>query len=188
MLATVIAPNWNWLCSGDEVFPAMLAAIEGAQKSVCLETYTFAVGPLGERFREALIRAHKRGAQVRVLIDALGSMTLPDNFWVPLRGVGAQVRQFNPLSLNRLGIRDHRKLLVCDERVAFVGGFNIASEYEGDGIQRGWCDIGLKLEGPLAAELASSADEMFARADFQHKRFLRLRQFSAKKMVVAANE
>src|SRR6266478_8712109 len=102
MLATVTGLNWNWLCSGDEVFPAMLDAIESAQKTVCLETYTFSEGPLGERVREALIRAHKRGAQVRVLIDALGSMTLPDSFWVPLRGVGATVRQFNPLSLNRL--------------------------------------------------------------------------------------
>src|SRR5258707_295119 len=176
MLATVIAPNWNWLCSGDEVFPAMLAAIEGAQKTVCLETYTYSVGPLGERFREALIRAQKRGAQVRVLIDALGSMTLPDSFWVSLRGVGAQVRQFNPLSLNRLGIRNHRKLLVCDERVAFVGGFNVASDYEGDGVTRGWFDLGVRVEGPLAVELAAAFDEMFARADFRHKRFMRLRK------------
>ena len=166
----------------------MLAAIEGAQKSVCLETYTFAVGPLGERFREALIRAHKRGAQVRVLIDALGSMTLPDNFWVPLRGVGAQVKQFNPLSLNRLGIRNHRKLLVCDERVAFVGGFNISSEYEGDGIKCGWCDLGLRIEGPLVLELAASFEEMFSRADFQHKRFMLLRKFNAKRTVRARTE
>ncbi len=188
MLATVIAPNWNWLCSGDEVFPAMLAAIEGAQKTVCLETYTYSVGPLGERFREALIRAQKRGAQVRVLIDALGSMTLPDSFWVSLRGVGAQVRQFNPLSLNRLGIRNHRKLLVCDERVAFVGGFNISSEYEGDGIKCGWCDVGLRIEGPLAVDLAASFDEMFTRADFQHKRFMLLRKTSAKRTVRSRNE
>lgn len=166
----------------------MLAAIEGAQKSVCLETYTYSVGPLGERFREALIRAQKRGARVRVLIDALGSMTLPDNFWVPLRGVGAQVRQFNPLSLNRLGIRNHRKLLVCDERVAFVGGFNISSEYEGDGIKCGWCDVGLRIEGPMAMELAASFDEMFSRADFQHKRFMLLRKFSAKRTVRARDE
>ena len=188
MLATVTAANWNWLCTGDEVFPAMLSAIEAAQKSVSLETYTYSVGPLGERFREALIRAHKRGARVRVLIDALGSMTLPDNFWVPLRGVGAQVRQFNPLSLNRLGIRNHRKLLVCDERVAFVGGFNISSEYEGDGIKCGWCDVGLRIEGPLVLELAASFDEMFSRADFQHKRFMLLRKFSAKRTAGARDE
>src|SRR5262245_30281278 len=114
MLATVTGVNWNWFRSGDEVFPAMLEAIENAQKSVCLETYTYSVGPLGERFRDALLRAQKRGARVRVLVDALGSLTLPETFWTQLRHEGAQVRLFNPLSLNRLGIRNHRKLLVCD--------------------------------------------------------------------------
>ena len=166
----------------------MLVAIEAARESVSLETYIYSVGPLGERFREALIKAQERGARVRVLIDALGSIGLPNTFWGPLRGVGAQVRIFNPLSLNRFGIRNHRKLLVCDERVAFGGGYNISSEYEGDGITCGWCDIGLKIEGPLVAELASTFDDMFARSEFQHKRFFQLRQFSAKKMVVAPHE
>jgi cardiolipin synthase len=187
MLGTVTGANWTWFCSGDEIFPAMLEAIEGAQKSVCLETYTFSVGPLGEKFRDALIRAHDRGAEVRVLIDALGSMTLPENFWAQLRGVGARVRVFNPLSLNRLGIRNHRKLLVCDDEVAFVGGFNISSEYEGDGVRCGWCDLGLKIAGPLVTELTASFDAMFSLADFQHKRFMQLRKFSAKKTVQAQN-
>jgi len=188
MLGTVTAVNWNWFCSGDEIFRAMLEAIESAQKTVRLETYTYSVGPLGERFREALIRAQKRGVQVQVLIDALGSFTLPENFWVLLRGVGGQVRLFNPLSLNRLGIRNHRKLLVCDDRTAFVGGFNISSEYEGDGIKCGWCDLGLRIEGPLAVELGASFDQMYSRAEFQHKRFMLFRKFNAKRTVQASNE
>jgi len=188
MLAAVSGPTFNWLCSGKEVFPAMLSAIEAAVESVCLETYTFSVGPLGERFRDALIRAQQRGVRVRVLIDAVGSIALPDTFWTSLRSAGGQVRLFNPLSLHRFGIRDHRKLLVCDDRVAFVGGFNISSEYDGDGVTCGWCDLGLKLEGPLTGQLAATFDDMFARADFQHKRFFQLRQFSAKKTVVTPNE
>ena len=63
----------NWLCTGDEVFPEMLAAIDAAIKSVCLEIYFFLDSPIGIRFREALIRACKRGAKVRVLVDAVGS-------------------------------------------------------------------------------------------------------------------
>jgi len=173
----------NWLCTGDEIFPAMLAAIEEAQKEVCLETYTFTPSPLGERFRDALVRARHRRVRVRVLVDALGSYGLPDDFFRPLQGAGAEVRQFNPIALNRLSIRNHRKLLVCDDQVAFVGGFNIAPEYEGDGVTCGWCDVGLKIAGPLAAQLASSFDEMFARADFRHKRFMRFRRFDAKKSV-----
>src|SRR5437867_3734445 len=122
MLTEAAAAKYQWLHAGNEAFPAMLAAIEAAQSSVCLETYTYAAGPLGERFREALVRARRRGARVRVLYDALGSRGLPGTFFQPLHAAGGEVRQFNPLAVNRLGIRDHRKLLVCDERIAFVGG------------------------------------------------------------------
>src|SRR4051812_40053913 len=124
MEAVEVKATCNWLCSGDEMFPAMLAAIDAAQKTVCFETYTFTSSPLGERFREALVRAVQRGAKVRVLIDALGSLRLPDAFWDPLRAVGGEMRLFNPIALNRMAIRNHRKLLVCDDQVAFVGGFN----------------------------------------------------------------
>src|SRR5258708_872428 len=191
---TTLAPvgaakwNWNWLCTGNEIFPAMLGAIDAAQLSVCLETYTYSAGELGARFREALVRARQRGARVQVLYDALGSRGLPGTFWDALRRVGGEVRQFNSIRLMRMGIRDHRKMLVCDERVSFVGGFNIASEFEGDGVICGWCDIGLKIEGPLSAQLAQTFQEMFARAEFQQKRFVRLRRSTAKKTVVAPNE
>jgi cardiolipin synthase A/B len=161
----------------------MIAAIEEAKSEVCLETYTFSPGPPGEQFLDALVRARQRRVRVRVLIDALGSYGLPANFFAPLQGVGAEVRLFNPIALNRMSIRNHRKLLVCDDRVAFVGGFNIAPEYQGDGVRCGWCDVGLKIVGALAVRLASSFDEMFARADFRHKRFMRFRRFDAKKSV-----
>jgi cardiolipin synthase A/B len=178
----------NWLCTGDEIFPAMLAAIDDAKKEVCLETYTFSIGSPGERFRDALIRARQRGVRVRVLIDGLGSYGLPADFFKPLSDAGAEVRVFNPVVLNRMSIRNHRKLLACDDQVAFVGGFNIAPEYEGDGVKCGWCDVGLKITGSLAGQLASSFDEMFARSDFRHKRFMRFRRFDAKKSVTWPTE
>jgi cardiolipin synthase len=181
MSSTAIQTACQWLRTGDEIFPAMLAAIDAARSSVCLEVYTFAPGRLGERFRDALVRAQRRGARVRVLVDALGSVGLPNDFWRPLRSVGGEARWFNPIALTRFWFRNHRKLLVCDGRVAFVGGFNIAPEYEGDGIRSGWRDLGLKLEGPLATQLVSSFDEMFARADFRHKRFTLLRRFAVNK-------
>ena len=84
---------------------------------------------------------------------------------------------FNPLALDRLGIRNHRKLLVCDERVAFVGGFNIASEYDGDGVTAGWFDLGLQGgTDRWRRNWRPPSSDMFARADFQHKRFIRLRK------------
>jgi len=96
----------------------MLAAIESAQQSVDLEMYTYGPGPLGERFREALTAARRRGLRVRVLLDAIGTRGLPSAFWRPLQSQGGEVRYFNPLSLHRFGIRDHRKLLVCDSQTA----------------------------------------------------------------------
>ncbi len=180
--------TWKWLRCGDETFPAMLAAMDAAKETVCLETYIFSDDKLGRRFRDALIAARQRGVEVRVLVDGVGSNDLPGDFWSSLTAAGGEARVFNPIALKRFGIRNHRKLLVCDSRVAFIGGFNISREYEGDGVVRGWCDLGLQLEGGLISKLSSSFDEMFALADFRHKRLVRLWRAKHKKIVVAANE
>jgi cardiolipin synthase len=166
----------------------MLAAIDAAVERVAFETYIFAQCQLGERFRAALIEAARRGVRVRVLIDALGSLELPDYFWHPLQAAGAEVKIFNPISVGRLGIRNHRKLLACDGRVAFIGGFNVAHEYEGDGVTRGWRDIGMRLNGALAAQLEASFDRIFPLADLRHKPFIRLRKTGAKKALVGPTE
>ena len=182
-------PVCRWLRAGDEIFPAMIAAIDAASRSVGLEVYTFEDSALGQRFREALLRARGRDVQVRVLVDAIGSIMLSNHFWDPLRQAGGEARVFNAIDLRRWTIRSHRKLLVCDEQVAIVGGFNISPAYEGDGIKSGWCDVGLSIaDPPLAKRLASSFDEMFERADFRHKRFMRWRKFGAKKTVKLPEE
>jgi len=177
-----------WFASGDAIFPAMLAAIDAAVERVSLETYIFADCRLGERFRAALTDAARRGLKVRVLIDALGSLELPDYFWHPLQAAGAEVKIFNPLSLGRLGIRNHRKLLACDGRIAFIGGFNVAHEYEGDGVSRGWRDIGVRVNGALAAQLEASFDRIYGVADMRHKLFIRLRRTGAKRTLVGTAE
>jgi cardiolipin synthase len=168
--------EFRWLRTGDETFAAMVSAIEAAKTSIELESYIYSAGPIGERFRDALIRACHRGVRVQVLIDSFGSITLMDSFWQPLRRAGGEMGWFNPLTLRRFNIRNHRKLLICDRQVGFIGGFNIAPEWEGDGVTRGWRDLGLQINGPLAEELAASFDDMFARADFKHRRFIRLRK------------
>jgi cardiolipin synthase A/B len=170
------------------MFPAMLAAIEAARESVCLETYIYSGDAIGERFRTALVGARQRGVRVRVLVDALGSMSLSWGFWHPLLAAGGEVRRFNPLALDRLGIRNHRKMLVCDDRVAFVGGYNIAADYDGDGVVSGWCDLGVQVTGPLPAQLARSFDEMFARADLQHKLSTLWRKSAARRAVAAPHQ
>src|SRR5471032_161164 len=182
-------PALEWLATGREVFPAMLAAMAAARKSIRLETYIFSDGQLGRRFLDALIAAARRGVQVRVMVDAAGSWFLPDDFFSPLIAAGAEVRRFNPLHLWRFGVRDHRKLLVCDESVIFIGGFNVADEYDGDGVTRGWCDLGVRLENPvLAKDLGDSFEELFALSDFHRKPLMRLRRFKRKRKSRATGE
>jgi cardiolipin synthase A/B len=166
----------EWLRTGEQALEQMLAAIAAATKSVRLEMYIVHAGPIADEFRTALVNARQRGLRVRVLVDAFGSAYLPDAFWNPLRERGGEFRWFNPIGLRRVFIRDHRKLLVCDDELAFIGGFNIATEYSGDGVTSGWCDLGLKVRGELAEELGAAFDAMYACADFKHKPFPRLRK------------
>src|SRR5882762_9386709 len=108
----------RWLRSGKDAFPAMLAAIEAARRSVRLEMYIYSSSAPGDQFREALMRAARRGVYVQVLLDAVGSFGLSASFWRPLTEVGGKFRWFNPLKIGRISYRDHRKMLVCDEETA----------------------------------------------------------------------
>ena len=170
---------FRWLRTGEEVLDAMRSAIEKARRTVRLEIYIFDDTAVGQAFRDALAAAAAQGVRVQVLLDAVGSFSLAEAFWEPLRAAGGEVRWFNPLTLERLSYRDHRKILVVDDALAFVGGCNIAAEYSGDGVTRGWRDLGLQTNGALAVELAASFDAMFERADFKHKRLQRLRRSNA---------
>ena len=136
---------FRWLTTGSLAFERALLAIDQARASVDLEIYIFAADEPGRVFLEHLTVAARRNVRVRVLVDSFGSIALPDAFWQPLRAAGGEVRWFNPISLGRFAIRDHRKLLVCDVAIGFVGGFNISSDYAGDGVTRGWRDLGLEL-------------------------------------------
>jgi len=174
---------FQWWTAGDAAFAAAGQAIQAAARSVWLEIYIYADSPLGQRVRDQLTAAARRGVAVRVLVDAVGSFELADSFWRPLREAGADVRWFNPLSLGGFAIRNHRKLLVCDGQSAFIGGFNIAEQWLGDGVRSGWRDLVLCVEGPLVSELAASFNDLFQRADLPHAPFCRLRRSQAKKSV-----
>lgn len=179
--------SFRWLRSGDEAFPAMLDAIETAARTIRLEMYIYSAGNPGELIRDALVRACERGVQVRVMLDALGSFSLPRGFWDKLTGLGGRLEWFNPIAFTRFPYRNHRKLLVCDEQTAFVGGFNIAPEYNGDGIRSGWRDVGVRIHGPLAAELAESFDTTFARLDFNHRPLQRFRKSTSHATISGEN-
>jgi cardiolipin synthase len=144
------------LINGDAAFPAMLTAIAGAQKCISIEFYKIRKDAVGDGFVRALIEAAQRGVRVRFLYDAYGSRTVTYGDFSELIHAGAEVRVFNPLlwlTFVRVNNRDHRKILVVDGRIAFLGGLNLAEEYAGNGMN-GWRDTALMIEGPavLAAE------------------------------------
>ncbi|MBI3881536.1 MAG: phosphatidylserine/phosphatidylglycerophosphate/cardiolipin synthase family protein [Verrucomicrobia bacterium] len=176
------ASAFRLLRTGADALAAMLAAIESATASIQLESYIYANDATGREFLRALVMAADRGVRVRVLVDAFGSFELDSAHFLALLGAGGEMKWFNPIGLDRFAFRSHRKLLVCDGRVAFIGGFNISKDYAGDGRTSGWCDLGLRIEGPLVGELAASFGEMFALADFRHERLAPLRKSSAGKM------
>ncbi len=156
----------------------MLAALAAARQSVELEVYIFANDEIGRQFLTALTRAAQTGVRVRVLVDAYGSLTLPKTFFHPLIQAGGDVRFFNPLRFTRFGVRDHRKLLLCDRRTVFLGGANLAKSYHGDGVQLGWLDLMLQLdEAALAHRLVHEFEAMFSNADFAFRRRHKLRVF-----------
>ena len=117
------------LRNGDEAYPSMIDAIEKAEKSVALLSYIFDSDPAGEQFLEALKAAQKRGIEVRVLIDAVGSNYSKPNMADRLQQEGITAAKFLPTRTIRLfryaNMRNHRKILVVDGRIGFTGGTNI---------------------------------------------------------------
>lgn len=121
------------LPGGDIAYPAMLAAIASAQQSVTLLTYIFHNDAGGDAFVRALVEAHQRGVQVRVLIDAVGSRYRPTGVLKRLRAQGVPCAAFLPPAVTRvlsqINLRNHRKILVVDGKVAFTGGMNISANH-----------------------------------------------------------
>ncbi len=117
------------LINGDEAYPAMLAAIDGAKKSITLCSYIFDNDRAGQMFAEALGRAVKRGVETRVLIDSVGSRYTFPSIVPTLRRLGVRtdrfMRTFLPRSFAYSNLRSHRKILVVDGAIGFTGGLNI---------------------------------------------------------------
>lgn len=169
-------PRMEWLGTGREGLAAMLAGIEAARVSVALEMYILEDCEIGARFRLALRAAALRGVRVRVLVDTFGSIELSGDYLEPVRAAGGDCRWFNPSELGRFTYRDHRKLLIIDDAVAFVTGFNIGTAYDGDGVTTGWRDLGVVVRGGFVAPLAQAFHGMFGAASFRHQRLARFRR------------
>ena len=145
------------LDGGDRAYPAMLSAIAHARTSIDLEVYAFSPSGVGARFIEALGRAARRGVAVRVVIDGWGSARRGRGVANSLRQAGCVVRIHHRLLamlVGRFG-RNHRKLLLVDDEIAFLGGINIGDENLHEGGYPGWADLALAICGPQCARLGA---------------------------------
>lgn len=145
------------LCDAAENYPAWLAAIGAAARTILFESYLFQDDAVGREFTAALAAKAREGVRVRVVYDCLGSGR-SGALWEELRNAGAQVRGFNPFRIDSpLGwlSRDHRKTIVVDGCVGFVSGVCVSSRWCGDAQRRfePWRDTGVEIRGPVVAEL-----------------------------------
>lgn len=149
------------LRDGAQAFPVMLDAIAAAHREVLLEMYWVGPDSVGERFRDALVERARAGVRVCVIYDAIGSMGITPAWWRPLFAAGGRAVEYHSISpldprfrLERVELRDHRKLIVVDGGHGFTGGINLASAWlpdvEGGA---GWRDDVIEARGEAAQEL-----------------------------------
>lgn len=166
------------LRDGPATYAAMLAAIAAATDHIHMETYIIEDDEVGQLFSAALIAKQRQGVQVNLLHDSVGTIGTPATFFKQLTDAGIRVLEFNPINPLQarkdweLNQRDHRKLLIVDGQIAFLGGINISSVYSGGSstglgsgvrvrarkartqdVDTSWRDTDMQLQGPVVAEL-----------------------------------
>lgn len=148
------------LRNGDEIFPAMLQAIEDAEHTIDFVTFVYWQGDIARRFADTLAKKSLDGARVRVVLDAFGSAPMKRSLIRRMSGAGVAIERFRPTARWKFWEADHRthrKILVVDNKVAFTGGVGIASEWEGDA--RGpseWRDTHFRVDGPAVLALKAA--------------------------------
>ena len=163
----ILGNKTTLLQDGPATYAAMFAAMAQAQDHINLESYIIEDDAVGHEFAQLLLAQQRRGVQVNLIYDSVGGFNTPKLFFEPLLQAGVAVLEFNPINPLQargewlLNNRDHRKLLVVDGRVAFIGGINISSVYSSGSILRrpkkttgnaAWRDTDLQLQGPVVAE------------------------------------
>jgi cardiolipin synthase len=138
--------------TGRKTFRSILDNIDGAKKSIHLEFYIIANDEIGNKIKDKLIDKAREGIKVRLIFDDVGSWHLPKRFVAELVAAGVEVYPFMevkfPLLTSKVNYRNHRKIIVIDGKVAFMGGMNIADRYlKGDELLGTWYDTVLRIEG-----------------------------------------
>ncbi|MEA2344645.1 MAG: hypothetical protein QOF63_2814 [Thermoanaerobaculia bacterium] len=148
------------LKNGIEIFPAMLAAIRDAQRTINLEFYIYWDGEIGRKFAEALAEKARAGVAVKVVLDAVGSAQMSKSLVNFMARNGIDMEWYHPLrwyTISTLNHRTHRKLLIVDGRIGFSGGVGIADDWLGDAdAPNHWRDTVARVEGPVVTQMQSA--------------------------------
>lgn len=156
------------LLNGDQIFPAMLAAIRAAQKSITFETYIYWSETIGQEFAHALSERARAGVKVHVMLDFIGSIKMDPRQIDAMKAAGVQVQRYHkPVwwKLARLNNRTHRKILVVDGKVGFTGGVGIADQWRGNAQdEHHWRDTHFRVEGPVVGQMQAVFTDNWTKA------------------------
>jgi cardiolipin synthase len=156
------------LLNGDQIFPSMLAAIRGAERTITFETYIYWSETIGKEFSDALIERAKAGVKVHVMLDFIGSIKMDAASMEAMKAAGVQLQRYHKPAwwkLTRLNNRTHRKLLVVDGKIGFTGGVGIADKWRGAGQDSDhWRDTHFRVEGPVVGQIQAVFTDNWTKA------------------------
>lgn len=160
------------LTSGESAYRDLLAAIQNARRSIFITTFIFGNDDVGVAITSALVEKAETGVEIRLLVDSLGAAAIGHPCFDKLKGSRAKVAYFMPVLhiplRGRTNLRNHRKLMVIDSEIAFVGGMNLAEEYMGPRKSKSrWVDLAVRIEGGCVADIENlfRADWLYATND-----------------------
>ena len=139
------------LLNGEEIFPALVEAINSAQRTITYAQYFYEDGPVARDVAEALAERCRAGVGVNVLLDGFGTLAMPAEYLDLLKGSGCHVAHFRPLGslgFGKYNNRNHRRILVVDGRIGFTGGSGVSRKWMGNGRVEGhWRDTDVRVRG-----------------------------------------
>ena len=150
------------LINGEEYYPRVFDCIRNAKKEVLLETFIIFDDSVGNRLKAALLEAARRGVRIEIIVDGYGTADLPEEYINELADVGVHIRMFDPKP-RLLGMRTnvfrrlHRKIVVVDGEIAFIGGINFSDEHMRDFGEMSKQDYALEIRGPVVEDARRSS-------------------------------
>jgi cardiolipin synthase A/B len=156
------------LLNGEQIYPAILRAISGAQTTITYAQYSYEEGEIAREVAEALAERCRAGVKAHVLLDSVGTLTMPQEYWDLMARAGCEVvsfRPIGPLGIGRVNNRNHRRILVVDGRIGFTGGSGVSGKWMGNGrVTDHWRDTDVQLEGPVVDYLQGAFTENWVEA------------------------